>query len=76
MWCDLFSRQKYEKEEKLSNKPSLGRNMTSEILVFPSCEQPQHLVLGPVIAPTTLILSLFISLTPTLNDYYRAVTGA
>lgn len=75
MWCDLFSRETCEKEEKLSNKPSLGRNMTSEILVFLNCEQPQHLVLGPIIALTTLILSLLISLTPSLDEYFRAVTG-
>lgn len=75
MWCDLFSREKCEKEGKFSNKPSLGRNMTSGILVFLSCEHPQHLVLGPVTALTALILSWFIRLTPTLDEYFRAVTG-
>lgn len=75
MWCDLFSREKCEKEEKFSNKPSLGRNMTSGTLVFPSCEHPQHSVLGPVTALTALILGWFMSPTPTLDEYFRAVTG-
>ena len=70
MCCDLFSREKCEKEEKFSNKPSLGRNMTSGILIFLSCEHPQHLVLGPVTTLTALILFFFSQINLFILDMY------